>query len=604
MGRYSLDFIVSCEGDSKSDGFRPNKDETQWWMRRDAHCRISYACLLSLQSKYARPDLVGKCHLFYPADASYMQMEIRNSKSSIRRKQEPIERSWVELWRQASQQCDRGSGTVIMNMGSGNIEVVAKLVRTEVSLVGKKRNISDVSSSQLELWDKSDILNFLSTHCTSEFLKRHRLNSSRNSILKKKNKRDLLSIFEDWKQNDSKALEDIPKSSGSTSEQVNKFYNAFFEILKSYPKGKTGVLILHENCKDELPIFASRLETDIVQNSSRLDRLVCVLGGVRDMEKDEYDALFSVCKELNLKIICCNLGHTPEFSSKIIYALHCHNLSGRLEPAINQLIENSGETNMVSSELLFSMENDMLRGTLSKNSTCVFKQTLFFKSRLQSSELSLSQDIRSKLFPIVQLLVNTLWRSKLIQQQQNLPDAELHNNVSDSLVNVVINFSDDKWILIDQINFLKEMAIHHRAAPSEFQIIQTLLDTPILDEMPKFSDSEYESIYVGIGNFEGVQEHPNIDFISEVYDSPCSCSVNEPALVPNENQIRLVYVYFEDASMGPLEQKICRNSNFFYWKHIVPDDLQHLSRGAIIALFQHWHYHGRLLPSIRSLCKN
>jgi hypothetical protein len=44
-----------------------------------------------------------------------------------------------------------------------------------------------------------------------------------------------------------------------------------------------------------------------------------------------------VCSERGVRLVGCNLGRAPEFTSKIIHSLNCHALNGRLAAAVAKL---------------------------------------------------------------------------------------------------------------------------------------------------------------------------------------------------------------------------------------------------------------------------
>ena len=65
--------------------------------------------------------------------------------------------------------------------------------------------------------------------------------------------------------------------------------------------------------------------------------VMMVLGTVRDMTEAEHQALINVCHARGIPVVGCNLGRAPEFTSKIIHALNCHALNGRLGAAVSAL---------------------------------------------------------------------------------------------------------------------------------------------------------------------------------------------------------------------------------------------------------------------------
>ena len=126
-------------------------------------------------------------------------------------------------------------------------------------------------------------------------------------------------------------------------EEVAAATAAFAAVL-SKRSSVNVVCLLHEDFAHELPVFgplpappAASGAGDGGWEGGRKMHVLMVLGTVRDMTRAEQVALVNVCAARRLPLVGCNLGRAPEFTSKIIHAINCHALNGRLRAAIAAL---------------------------------------------------------------------------------------------------------------------------------------------------------------------------------------------------------------------------------------------------------------------------
>jgi hypothetical protein len=122
-----------------------------------------------------------------------------------------------------------------------------------------------------------------------------------------------------------------------------KAASAAFSAVLSQRSNVNIVCLLHEDFATELPVFGP---VPALQGAAagvgggeggEHMHVLMVLGTVRDMTRAEQVALVNVCAMRRLPLVGCNLGRAPEFTSKIIHAINCHALNGRLRGAIGSL---------------------------------------------------------------------------------------------------------------------------------------------------------------------------------------------------------------------------------------------------------------------------
>ena len=172
---------------------------------------------------------------------------------------------------------------------------------------------------------KRQVLEYLQSHCSIEFLRQHRLNSSADVVLRKTNKRALMQVYRDWNEQQN-----------VDSNKQERLSSIFQEMLKPIHSSIDKVVagILHETSAAELPAFD-------VEPIEMTNLQVCLfLGAVRDMHPWENRVLSSCCSAAHVPLVRVRLGPVSEFTSKILSVVAHHHARGTLGPALLRLINN------------------------------------------------------------------------------------------------------------------------------------------------------------------------------------------------------------------------------------------------------------------------
>ncbi len=246
-----ITIVLLCSGNgSDAKSYRPNRDDSQWWGRRDALVRCVSAALFSQdyrsESGTTKSHIDGgiKLILLFDGDGSMMCMNriftnndtkgnrtTPNPQSSTTRtinnatEQDlfiPTEHNLISMWRDACNSSSRKkkdhstrSGTILFGRNSPkNAKIITSSLSCKLLHLPNKRN-DNVSVSQTvtkrskgqsqpklndlkALNSKREVLNHIQSNCAFEFLKSMRLNASTEVILKKTNKPKLVNAWMEW----------------------------------------------------------------------------------------------------------------------------------------------------------------------------------------------------------------------------------------------------------------------------------------------------------------------------------------------------------------------------------------------------------------------
>lgn len=315
------------------------------------------------------------------------------------------------------------------------------------------------------------------------------------------------------------------------------------------------ILLLHEDYEHELPVFGFPLNTHYMTSQQCSHTVLCVMGAVRDMTTLESRALVTAAQRMRVPIATANLGRTAEFTSKIVMALRGHMFFGhRLYSAVQHLLvlqakstkETSNacgaETGNDSSSLGLLQKNTSIRPdgvtwdgyhtnsnkqrasadhvkrdsnqtTLStspqqqpqkqQQQLAVMASLDFPLSTLLDISLS-SAGNRALLLPLVRLVVNTLWKSRLVSDVLATTSNKSHGNhsvptlknqeidengtlrdfpsqqpqqqpQSSQLENrLYLSFSCGATACLTPEIIASEVSRHHTPAPSEYNVLMML----------------------------------------------------------------------------------------------------------------------------------
>lgn len=538
--RQRLTVVLFCSGNGADvKSYRPKRDESQWWNRRDALVRCVSSFLFCRAIDGPRHELI----LFYDGDHSCVHMEMvdnhseqedqkmgitKHTKVSVSKAAEifiPTEQSIIALWKEAvgkaleqnnSSSKEKKSSPIVVchgrlacwaNLSSSPQKFLARAKQsnmpdTAVSSRHAGSSAPPPTKSMTQDWSKRELLEYLQKECSMEFLREHGLNSAPNVILRKANRSALAQVFQIWLQ------EQQPKQKGKTSaikeksggkqnqdphdhhqqQQERKLLEEIFQTIlrppaenDNRPRTQRIAATLHESSNCELPCFGDILDADTSlehengdnnNNQQQPLHLCLFLGAVRDMLPIEYQALENACKstaEVNetIPLVKVRLGSVPEFTSKILSVVSFHSAHGRLFSAMQQLVRTNND--LMASETRPQKNtdsNETTTGTMSKIRTPPQLHILCLVP-LRSNEITIDLDRRNRsIWCLVRVLVTSLWRSKFASSQATSP---LENQLT-------LVFLDGKYTSLRQREWVSSLAEQHQAAPSEYQVLNALVD--------------------------------------------------------------------------------------------------------------------------------
>ena len=399
----TVTLLVQGRG-SDPDAFQPNRDETQWWNRRDALVR----CVASL--------LPIELILLFDEDWAQMHMTTNCGCSVL-----PKEQVIVGLWKRAA----------------ANPKETVTVDGLSCRLIPSSSGAGASSLSCGPGESKRDILEHLQKICSIDFLRKHRLNSSTDVLLRKTNKKALQTVWTAWTKE---------QSTNSGAPQFTTALEGILEsILKKGGSSDKIVGVLHESSANELPVWdTSEKNTP----SPAPTHAFLFLGAVRDMTQAENRTLQAVCQRMNIPSVKVRLGPVAEFTSKILSLVAFHHANDRLLPALRAL---SSRKRPREEACVIGREPSSLHFIV-----CVQKTAI-------STELSERDTI---LWTLVRCVVVALWRSRLVGK------ASQESTVLQNRMTLVL--SDGKTLSLSQESLVKGMAERHQAAPCEFQILSEL----------------------------------------------------------------------------------------------------------------------------------
>ena len=506
-----LTFVLLCSGKGADyQSYRPKLQESQWCMRRDALVRCTCA---SLYGRNHATETDDELFLLYDEDFSMIRMN-RMSKgmsANLENVQPPTEENVISAWRKASKLTESTIGRSTESFSrSSSIKIKGCDLEVECLRNSRQNEDSNRETPKIELFEYHDLnidnmskralLDVIQSKCADnmEFLRKHHLNSSPSVVLRKTNHNKLVKIYNEWKATENKKDPSNVMDASLLKERSKKSLEFTFRSILSNERRrdttKTIVMVLHEDCELGLECFKTyvreKLKSRIMNeyDCSLCDRVVVVLGAVRDMKDDEYEALHAACSALDIPMTGCHLGRTPEFTSKIVTTIvHHHHTMNILVPSLKSLLDkqnSKGRFNGPLSFLFGEKEADELRAlstflTPYPSST---KLHVFCVVPILSSDVTTDLHKRSYiLWSIVRICVCTLWRSRLASKSNNGTEEVKEDILLDTQINPLTNsltlcFLDGMILTIDQSTLVQFLASKHQAAPSEYQILSALCE--------------------------------------------------------------------------------------------------------------------------------
>lgn len=539
-----LSFVVLCDGPYNHDSFRPNEDERQWWGRRDALVRITHASCYSSpgNSNGATKSLT---FVFHSADTSsksskmeedslnYIGIAAISSGLLCKEIAVPAEVPIIRKLRNSFKEAKRYYYSPDKQIDLFSEENNSPVLCAEILPASKVNSLSSSKSSDgSPTLSKKEIIKLLQSTCSLDFLRKHHLNGALELVAKKRNKADIDSAYADYmsssKKDDVCSTDEVPiltavfqslflKELNKDSPEKPLKKRKWDEISNdSSHKNHVIVLLLHEDYPDELPVFKN---DSIPYTSDNPLHVICILGGVRDITTNETKAIFQACMNLHIPCIGANLGRTAEFTSKIISTMVFHAKSQSLFSAVKLLPNLNGCNGQGELRKLPSIRKGHISWDGHKNSSATetkeihpsemqnahipLTHQLFVIAKLEIKTMeifeslkpfndSIDFDLRMKLHGLIQLIISSLWRSRV----GNDSTTEEQGNGTAVATTLYLVFQECVIVRITESLVQQQIRDFHLSAPNEFQILQLLsrlLNDPssILPPIsPNITDSE------------------------------------------------------------------------------------------------------------------
>ena len=528
-----LRIVLLCKGRGHDPtSFKPDRDDSQWWNRRDALVRCVAASLYSTPSTsielilvfdedYARFHMklhaanAGNGTLGMPDKASVRSSP--ESTTSVPGKPFPNEQTVLKLLKESSK---RPGELVLQDQGTSGIGTSALKSRSRLDspsksppssslstsssfpalscrLVlprgkdGKERQSPSSKSAPSPTDSKRQVLEILQKQCSIEFLRSNGLNANATVVLRKTNKKALMTVWYKWNQSNTQQVITPPDNSLAT---------VYAETLKPINDDIDRVLcgILHESSDAELPCFAEPLGENKKGNATEFSEAapenlqVCLfLGAVRDMHTSENRLLARACSASKVPLMNVRIGPVAEFTSKILSVVAFHHANAVLGPALVRLSNRHKETpNNMDANHDHEKKKDNKPVVSGAASSDAYSQLRTIPVRpmkthlvvfvpLDSNQVSSRLEHRSRpLWCLVRIVVCALWRSKLAgssstaASNRSTSTALDHTRCFETVLSCV--FQDGVHLTLFQEELVSSLAQRHQAAPSEHQILAAI----------------------------------------------------------------------------------------------------------------------------------
>lgn len=181
----SLTVYLLCSGNgADAASYRPRRDESQWWNRRDALVRCVASFLLGPEAPEDR-ELILLC------DGDHCRVHMKFECESGRNGMEvvPTEFAVIALWKEALTKAP----SVVHRGRLSCWAVVSASVNNS-----NNNSQSNNKPGSIQDWGKRQLLKYLQKNCPMEFLREHHLNSSSAVLLRKVNRSGLAKVYQIW----------------------------------------------------------------------------------------------------------------------------------------------------------------------------------------------------------------------------------------------------------------------------------------------------------------------------------------------------------------------------------------------------------------------
>ncbi|KAG9402735.1 hypothetical protein AC1031_007342 [Aphanomyces cochlioides] len=540
-----LKVVLLCKGRGGDSGsYKPNRDESQWWNRRDALVRCVSAFLHGPYSAHCTSRELVLIH-----DEDWTRIHMTKSPSSTTL---PTEQNILSAWKDAT--------STNSSKSSSSSPWTCRVVRT--ASTGQGAN--DANAVQ-HMESKRQVLEHIQANSSIDFLRKHGLNSKADVVLRKTNKKALVQIWHSW------AATATPKSSESPLASI------FTDLLQKTSSSSSIIAgFLHESCDSELPCFDP---PELPPADPNL-HVVLFLGAVRDMHPSEHKILRSVCAAQDIPLTGVRLGPVAEFTSKILSVVAFHQARGMLGRALQYQV--TAGSNSSSTESKAIEESGKRERSVA--------QTLHVFCSIPLNHTTLSTDLavrQSPLWNIVRVTVVTLWRSHLMR-----------SDASDVKMALAFLFQDGAVVSLEQDALVRSMSEQHQAAPCEFQILQALMQTA---PSGKWTDGEALKKLLApaslVLDFTEDDEKNSDIMVDEICAMPSSTSELEEDYVAV-----LLSCHGKPLPAHLALRKAAAKLPRVRTSRVVPaQDLD--CEAATITMLQHFAYQERLFPYLRDKAK-
>ena len=236
--------------------------------------------------------------------------------------------------------------------------------------------------------------------------------------------------------------------------------------VSDLPFSSLSVLLLHEDFPSPLPTYL--LPPNDPASPCAPHTTIVIMGAVRDMSDGENVAVIAAAHALNIRVVGANLGRVAEFTSKIACVMTAHADAGRLSPAVLNLppITDHRIEKLESARTAAPQDAEDPRPADQPHTFAVVHPVPLLPEDVNT------ESARTALFPIIQLVVCTLYRSHIAREV-----ASLNTNTAAAAVGPVsltLVFADSTSLTIGQYEFMTEMTSRHFGAPTESHILDCL----------------------------------------------------------------------------------------------------------------------------------
>jgi len=458
--------VLLCMGrGGDPTSFRPSRDESQYWCRRDALVRCVTAFLFGPRVSPSDnngnvSDIQQKCSrdmiLIFDDDRARVHLTLDTE--STGKTFVPTEQAILSLFKEAAQSLNK----TVTHHGLACRTIMDP---AHSSILNSQKG----SNNELPvgLQSKREVLECLQKTCSIDFLRSRGLNSNITVLLRKSNKKDLVEVWKKWRQQQQQQPGNSNKPPASQSKGLSDptiIESLFHDVIHSFqdhPNCDTIVGTLHESC-EEFPCFglSPPTRTDSVktphhdETRKSFRRIVLFLGAVRDMSIQENQILDKVCHTLNVPRVGMRFATVPEFTSKILSVLAFHQSHPYFwRGALQRLLLDHNSSR--NGKTLKSSSSTSSRG----KSTCLH---VICHVPIPSTALSAELTDRDRIhWSLVRVVVCTLWRSRLASA----------DHTADHVNTLTLIFEDGISLFLEEGSFVSKLASQHQAAPSEYQIL-------------------------------------------------------------------------------------------------------------------------------------